>query len=306
MNFNCFKVMKKVFLVIIAAIAITVGCGIMSSCTAQSPKATLNSDVDSLSYAFGVTNAQGLDNYLMQMGIDSSLMQSFIQGLNEGAVVDPNDKKKMAHSMGYQIGQQMGSKQMTDNLNQRIFGEDSTQQISRTNLLAGFIAAASKKNLEMSEMDAQAYVQAKGDEIRKKTMEIQHADKKAANLKFLEENKAKEGVITLPSGLQYQVIKEGTGPKPTATDVVKVNYVGTLINGDEFDSSIKRGQPAEFGVGQVIPGWTEGLQLMPVGSKYTFWIPYNLAYGEEGRPGNIDPFSTLIFEVDLLDIVKNN
>ncbi|MDR2913114.1 MAG: FKBP-type peptidyl-prolyl cis-trans isomerase [Alistipes sp.] len=296
--------MKKVSLAVMAATVVAISCGIMSSCTARSPKANLSTDVDSLSYAFGVSNAQGLDGYLMQMGIDSTMMSSFIRGLNEGVAIDPDDKKRLAQSMGFQIGQQMGSRQMLDNLNQRVFGADSTQQISRANLLAGFIAAANKKDLAMSETDAQTYVQTKSNEIRKNALEAQHAEKKAADLKFLEDNKNKEGVVTLRSGLQYKVVKEGTGPKPTATDIVKVDYVGTLISGDEFDSSVKRGQPAEFGVGQVIAGWTEGLQLMPVGSKYIFWIPYDLAYGEDGRPGSIEPFSTLIFEVDLLDIVK--
>lgn len=296
--------MKKVVLAIAALIAATSICGIMSSCTAQSPKANLVSDVDSLSYAYGVSQTQGLENYLAQMGIDSSLISVFVQGFNEGAAIDPNDKRKIAQMMGMQIGQQISSKQMIDNLNQRVFGEDSTNTINRTNLIAGFIDAVEKKNLKMSEMEAQMFVQTKGEEIRKKALETQYADRKAEQLKFLEDNKNNDGVVTLPSGLQYKVIKEGNGAKPEASDVVKVHYVGTLTNGDEFDSSVKRGQPAEFGVGQVISGWTEGLQLMPVGSKYMFWIPYNLAYGESGRPGSIDPFSTLIFEVELLDIVK--
>ena len=121
--------------------------------------------------------------------------------------------------------------------------------------------------------------------------------------KFLTENKKKTGIISLPSGLQYEVIQAGMGPKPVATDEVTVHYKGTLINGQQFDSSYSRGEPTSFTLNQVIPGWTEGLQLMPVGSKYKFYIPQNLAYGSKGARG-IEPLSTLVFEVELLSIEK--
>ncbi len=127
---------------------------------------------------------------------------------------------------------------------------------------------------------------------------------KKAGEAFLAENKKKPGVITLPSGLQYQVIKEGNGPKPTREDQVKVHYVGTLLDGSEFDSSIKRGEPIVFGVTGVIPGWTEALQLMPVGSKWKLFIPSSLAYGDNQAGPDIKPGSTLVFEVELLEIVK--
>jgi FKBP-type peptidyl-prolyl cis-trans isomerase FklB len=122
--------------------------------------------------------------------------------------------------------------------------------------------------------------------------------------KFLDENRTKAGVVQLPSGLQYMVIKEGTGAKPLATDKVTVHYHGTLIDGTVFDSSVDRKQPAQFKVNEVIPGWTEVLQLMPVGSKWKVFIPHNLAYGEQGAGGQIGPNSTLIFEVDLIAIDK--
>ncbi|GGD77111.1 peptidyl-prolyl cis-trans isomerase [Emticicia aquatilis] len=129
------------------------------------------------------------------------------------------------------------------------------------------------------------------------------AANKAVGDKFLAENKTKAGVVTLPSGLQYSIMKEGNGAKPASSDKVKVHYHGTLIDGSVFDSSVERGQPAEFGVTQVIQGWVEALQLMPVGSKWKLFIPSNLAYGPQGPP-SIGPNQVLIFEVELLDIVK--
>lgn len=136
--------------------------------------------------------------------------------------------------------------------------------------------------------------------LQKEKMEIN----KKAGEEFLHINKGRAGVVELPSGLQYQVLKQGNGAKPTATDKVKCHYHGTLINGTVFDSSVQRGQPAVFGVNQVIPGWVEALQLMPAGSKWRLFIPSNLAYGEHGAGEMIEPNSTLIFDVELLDIVK--
>jgi FKBP-type peptidyl-prolyl cis-trans isomerase FklB len=127
---------------------------------------------------------------------------------------------------------------------------------------------------------------------------------KKAGLAFLAENKKKPGVVTLPSGLQYQIIKEGTGPKPTAEDQVKVHYHGTLIDGTVFDSSVDRGQPITLGLKNVIPGWTEALQLMPVGSKWKLFIPSDLAYGDNPAGPTIKEGSTLIFDVELIEIVK--
>jgi FKBP-type peptidyl-prolyl cis-trans isomerase FkpA len=121
---------------------------------------------------------------------------------------------------------------------------------------------------------------------------------------FLAKNRSGAGVKTTASGLQYKIVSEGKGPKPQATDTVKVHYTGTLLDGTKFDSSVDRGTPATFALNQVIPGWTEGLQLMPAGSKFTFWIPSDLAYGDRGTPGPIGPNSTLKFDVELLEIVK--
>ena len=138
-----------------------------------------------------------------------------------------------------------------------------------------------------------------------KKMQVDNKPLIAEGEKFLADNSKKEGVTTLPSGLQYEILKEGSGAKPGLTDMVKTHYHGTLLNGKVFDSSVDRGEPATFGVTQVIAGWTEALQLMPVGSKWKLYLPYNLAYGERGNRG-IAPFSTLIFEIELLDIMKKN
>ncbi|MFW5492680.1 MAG: FKBP-type peptidyl-prolyl cis-trans isomerase, partial [Prevotella sp.] len=129
------------------------------------------------------------------------------------------------------------------------------------------------------------------------------AKAKEEGARFLAENAKKEGVVTLPSGLQYQVLREGNGKKPKATDQVRCHYEGTLINGTVFDSSYKRGEPAVFGLNQVISGWTEGVQLMQEGAKYRFFIPYNLAYGERGAGQQIPPFAALIFDVELIEVM---
>ena len=153
----------------------------------------------------------------------------------------------------------------------------------------------------MTPQEANEYINKVMNARQEVVMMKQFGKNKEAGDKFLAENGKKPGVVTTASGLQYEVIKKGTGPVPTATDQVKVHYVGTLLDGTEFDSSIKRNEPAMFPVNQVIPGWTEGLQLMPVGSKYKFYIPQNLAYGSKGARG-IEPLSTLVFEVELLGI----
>ncbi len=141
---------------------------------------------------------------------------------------------------------------------------------------------------------------AKQAEVNKETYKVYIAENEA----FLAKNKEKTGVIVTPSGLQYEVIKMGSGPKPTAESEVKVHYIGTLIDGTEFDSSVKRGEPAQFMVSGVIPGWTEALQLMPVGSKFKVYLPENIAYGANGAGEMIKPFSALIFEVELLEILN--
>ncbi len=174
------------------------------------------------------------------------------------------------------------------------------------NILAQGIkdALAGSKPL-LTDDEAKAAMVALQSDVRKTReaeMQIAGEANKKEGEAFLATNKTKEGVVTLPSGLQYKILKEGNGPKPTASDSVVCNYKGTLINGTEFDSSYKRGQPATFPVGQVIHGWTEALQLMPVGSKWQLFIPSDMAYGPRGPSPDIGPNATLIFEVELLSI----
>ncbi|MCD7978681.1 MAG: FKBP-type peptidyl-prolyl cis-trans isomerase [Tannerellaceae bacterium] len=168
--------------------------------------------------------------------------------------------------------------------------------------LAGLEAGMKEdtKSYKISVEEAQNYLNTYFQAAQEREMQA----RKEEGEKFLEENKAKSGVITTESGLQYQVVSEGNGPKPTADNIVKVHYTGTLLDGSVFDSSVEKGEPATFGVTKVIRGWTEALQLMPVGSKYIIWVPADLAYGERGAGQMIKPNSTLKFEVELLEIVE--
>ena len=273
----------------------------LTSCTAQSPKANLTTDVDSLSYAIGLARTQGLDQYLAQQGIDSTQIAQFLKGFYEGAA--KTDEKDKAYMAGLQIGH-MVSTQWVEGFTRQIFGNDSTQTLSRENMLAGFVAGVAKTKGAMTQEEAQQYMNTQMDAIKEKAIAEKYADNKAAGEKFLAENKEKEGVVTLPSGLQYKIITAGKGEIPADTCRVKVNYRGTLIDGTEFDSSYKRKGPATFRANRVIKGWTEALTMMPVGSKWELYIPSELAYGSRETGGDIKPFSTLIFEVELLEIVK--
>ncbi len=289
--------MKKVSIFMAIAAAAS-----LASCTAQAPKANLKSDIDSLSYSIGMAQTQGLKGYLTgRLDVDTAYMADFIKGLNEGA--NKTSKKDIAYMAGLQIGQQI-SNQMMKGINQELFAGDSTKTISKDNFLAGFIAGTLEKGGVMTMEAAQEYTRTAMETIKAKAMEEKYADNKAAGEKFLAENKAKEGVKTTESGLQYKVITEGKGEIPADTCKVKVNYKGTLIDGTEFDSSYKRNEPATFRANQVIKGWTEALTMMPVGSKWELYIPQELAYGSR-ESGQIKPFSTLILEVELVGIEKD-
>ena len=193
-------------------------------------------------------------------------------------------KDQVAYALGTSIGmqlRQMGAEEL--DINEFATGVGD--------------ALADKTAMEPAE------IQAVINEFFNRKTEEQSRKAKSAGEEFLAANAKKEGVVTLPSGLQYQVLREGNGKRPKATDQVRCHYEGTLINGTVFDSSYKRGEPAVFGLNQVIKGWTEGVQLMQEGAKYRFFIPYDLAYGERGSGQQIPPFAALIFDVELIEVI---
>jgi len=214
-----------------------------------------------------------------------------VQAADEKAEVFKTEMDKVSYIIGTQIGENLKKAEIDVNLELLIQGLKDT--------LKGKEPALSQAYMQKVYSDWQQRMRAKQVARQKK----EAAENLAAGTAFLEANKAKQGVKVLPSGLQYKVITEGTGNTPTADDKVKTHYRGTLIDGTEFDSSYKRNEPAEFRVKGVIKGWTEALQLMKEGGKWELYIPANLAYGQRGRPG-IPPNSTLVFEIELIEIVK--
>ena len=288
--------MKK--LMFVAAMAI-VAAG-FTACGNGTPKASLKSDVDSMSYAIGMAQTQGLKEYLVdRLGVDTAYMGEFIKGLTEGANAGDN-KKKAAYYAGIQIGQQIAN-QMVKGINHEVFGEDSTKTISMKNFMAGFISGTTGKNGLMTMEQAGTVAQAKMQEIKAREMEKTYGPNKEEGEKFLAANAKKDGVKTLPSGVQYKVIKEGTGAIPADTSLVKVHYEGRLLNDSVFDSSYKRGEPITLRCNQTIKGWTDAMVNMPAGSIWEVYIPQELAYGEREQ-GMIKPFSVLKFKIELLEV----
>lgn len=213
-------------------------------------------------------------------------LKAKVEQLEKPKVVNmENTQEKFSYAIGVNIAQ---------NLQQQ--GIDALDADALAKGLADHLAGGSK----ISDQEMQMIIQSE----MQKAQQSKHSKNVDEGKAFLAANAKRPGVTVLPSGLQYEVIKAGTGSKPAPSDKVKVHYHGTLIDGTVFDSSVERGQPAEFGVTQVIQGWVEGLQLMPVGSKWKLFIPYDLAYGERGAGGAIGPYAALVFEVELLEIVK--
>lgn len=289
------KSLKTLAVLAIAALALT-ACDKSSA-----PKASLKTDIDSLSYAAGIYNAE-YARQAIQSGqvIDTAYIDELVRGINEGANAG-DDKKKQAYILGLQIGQGL-SEQMVKGLNRQIFGDDTTQTLSLKNVLAGYITGLTGKKGLMTAEQAQVVANTKMEAIHTKTVMKKYGANKAAGEKFLAENKKKAGVVTLPSGVQYKVLKEGHGKIATDSSQVTVNYEGRTIDGKVFETTYRKGgQPMTTEPRQMIKGWTEVLTRMPEGSAWEVYIPQNLAYGAN-ESGPIKPFSVLIFKIEVVKV----
>ncbi len=260
----------------------------------------LASSSDSVSYAAGMTMTNGLVPFLLQQKMDTTLMSEFVRSFMEN-VKRGDDPKMKAYVIGMSIAQQVNERMLPG---MRKEFENTPDSILADLFYRGFTDALMKDTTVFTLNKAEDYFTEKQKADKAIREEKLYGANRDTGKKFLEENAQKEGVITLPSGLQYKVLVKGEGEVPTRSDKVKVHYEGRLLDGTVFDSSYKRNEPSEFTPTQVIKGWTEALTMMPVGSKWQLYIPYELAYGERGAGEDIKPYSTLIFDVELLDIVK--
>lgn len=299
--------MKKVMII---ALALVVSASFLTAEAAKKKQkeaqpvvveqVVLNNSSDSVSYAGGMAITNGLLPYLQQQGVDTAYMADFIQGFKE-MLKSGNDPKKAAYVMGMDIAKQL-SMTILPNITKEF--TDTPDSIVKEKLIQGFSAALESDSTLFTQKDAEEYFRTKQQLNKEAKQEKLYGANREAGRKFLEENAKKDSVVTLPSGLQYQVLVKGEGEVPQATDRVKVNYEGRLIDGTVFDASARHGgEPAEFTPQQVIAGWTEALTMMPVGSKWRLFIPSDLAYGDRDQ-GQIKPYSTLIFDVELVEIVK--
>lgn len=260
---------------------------IIAKCPKSAKTLELNSYNDSLNYAFGYLNGGQIKVYLLADDTTGNAMEEFIENVNKGLKTDVRNPQIVA--MGKNVGKAIREQEPVGLLG--IAGIETDFDMIKQ----GFINGLYNYTEQMDMQTAGQYVEATVSRLK-------YGETKAEGEKFLQENKLREGVQETASGLQYEVLVQGKGPKPTAESTVKVHYEGTLIDGTVFDSSYQRGEPIEFPLNGVIKGWTEGLQLMPVGSKYKLYIPSELGYGERGAGQSIPPFATLIFTVELLEI----
>ena len=292
---------------IIAALAIMAGAAFATTAVAKKkdakenlpkkPSVTITTGVDSLSYAAGKALTNGLVPYIQQQfKVDTAYMENFVQGMRD-AIERGTDPRYVARQAGVQIAQ-MAKDRMLPGLNNDL--KETPDSIEENLFYEGFIAAVCNDSTLMTQQAADKFFQQRMEADNKIKEQKLSEEGKA----WLAENAKKPGVVTLPSGLQYKVITEGKGAKPTAEQEVTVKYEGRLIDGKEFDSSYKRNpQTTKFRCNQVIKGWTEALTMMPVGSKWEIYIPQELGYGSRAT-GNIPAYSTLIFTVELVDITK--
>lgn len=263
------------------------GDPIKAKCPKEAKTIELTSYNDSLNYAFGVLNGAQIKMYLLAGDEDGTSAEEFIENVNKGLKM--NVRNPQIVSMGKNVGKAIREQEPVGLLG--IAGLETNFDLIKQGFING-----------MYDYTEQMDMQTAGQYVETVVARLKYGDAKEAGEKFLAENALRDGVKTTESGLQYEVLVQGKGPKPTAESTVKVHYEGTLIDGTVFDSSYQRGEPIEFPLNGVIKGWTEGLQLMPVGSKYKLYIPYELGYGERGSGASIPPYAALIFTVELLDI----
>jgi FKBP-type peptidyl-prolyl cis-trans isomerase len=258
--------------------------------------------VADFSYAMGLAQSEGLVQYLAQrLNVDTTQMQEFMRGFNE-TVANPENKKLANYSAGIQIGQQVTG-QIIPSVNKQITDNDNSKFLNEKQFMEGFTAGAQHSGMKLPLDSAKKIVQKQMTYYHGALMEKKYGDNRRAGEEFLAKNAKNDSVKLVPdSRVQYKVLKQGNGAVPKATDKVKVNYEGKLIDGTVFDSSYKRNKPATFECNRVIKGWTEALTHMPVGSTWEIYIPQDLAYGDNDRNDKIKPYSTLIFKVELLSI----
>ena len=293
--------MKKILLFVLLSVAVLSVTEAKKKAKQVAPKPVveLKSSSDSLSYAAGYVNTQGLIPFLQQQHkVDTAYMADFLLGFKE-AREKAEDPRFTAYTAGVQIAKLVEERMITG-LSSEL--NDSPDSLVRDLFYQGFIDALANDTAKFNMADAGKRFQTGMEANKIAKNEKLYGDNRRAGEKFLEDNKGKDSVNVTASGLQYKVITMGDGPKPLATDEVSVKYEGRLIDGTVFDSSYERKNPVtKFHANRVIPGWTEALTMMPVGSKWELYIPYSLAYGDRDQ-GKIKPFSALIFTVELVGI----
>lgn len=291
----------KILLIAILSVAFlsaNAGKKVKKTAAPQKPAVVLATSNDSISYIAGLANTDGLIPFLISENVDTAYMADFIRGY-EQFIASQNDPAFIAYKKGMEIGNMVKDRFIAGISNEM---KDTQDSLIVELYNAGFIDGLRKDTTHFKVDAANELFRNHMQALQAEKMEAKYGKNRRDGEAFLAANAQKEGVKTTASGLQYKVIEAGNGPIPTATQRVKVKYEGKLIDGTVFDSSYKRSDPiTTFGCNQVIKGWTEALTMMPVGSKWELYIPYQLAYGEQDN-GRIPPFSTLIFTVELIGI----
>ncbi len=273
---------------------------ILSACNNSENNSTkepvLSSEIDSLNYTYGIALGNDIKINLLNNDSVDEMIKMFTASMTENSKAEADEKPGISDVAVYFADLMKQQKESG------LLG-DTALTFNFKFVKQGLINGLNKSDIQMTPQEANEYINKVMNAREEVKMLNMFGENKEEGESYMAENAGKPGVVTTPSGLQYEVIVPGNGPKPTDSDVVKMNYSATLIDGSEFDSTQKRGEPSVLPVNQVIPGWKEGLLLMPVGSKYKFYIPQNLAFGARGASG-VEPLSMVIYEVELLEIVK--